>query len=66
MQFTCLKRLAVAAALAVAAGSVLAADLTVSAASSLSHTFKEIARSYEARFPDDQVLPNFGASGALL
>jgi len=43
-----------------------AADLTVSAAASLTHAFKEIAPLFEAQNPDTQVLLNFGASGALL
>lgn len=50
----------------VASASLLAANLTVSAASSLTQTFKEIAQIYEARFPDVKVVLNFGASGALL
>ncbi|MBD8532755.1 MULTISPECIES: molybdate ABC transporter substrate-binding protein [unclassified Massilia] len=43
-----------------------AAELTVSAAASLTDAFKEIARDYEARYPGTTVLLNFGASGALL
>ncbi|MDO4904264.1 MAG: molybdate ABC transporter substrate-binding protein [Lautropia sp.] len=43
-----------------------AAELTVSAAASLTNAFKEIAQDYEARFPDAKVRLNFGASGALL
>ncbi|QDX80540.1 molybdate ABC transporter substrate-binding protein [Denitratisoma sp. DHT3] len=53
-------------ALVVAVGASHAADLTVSAAASLTNAFKEIAQSYEARHPDTKVLLNFGASGALL
>ncbi len=48
------------------AGSALAADLTVSAASSLTNAFREIAAGYEAQYPDSKVALNFGASGALL
>lgn len=66
MQRNCLKRLVAGAALVAAAGCALAADLTVSAASSLNQAFKEIALLYEARHPDARVLLNFGASGALL
>lgn len=43
-----------------------AAELTVSAAASLGNAFREIARQYEARYPDAQVQLNFGGSGALL
>jgi molybdate transport system substrate-binding protein len=45
---------------------VWAADLTVSAAASLTNAFKEIAPLFEAQNPDTKVLLNFGASGALL
>ncbi|GAA5784579.1 molybdate ABC transporter substrate-binding protein [Chitiniphilus shinanonensis] len=48
------------------AGSVLAAEITVSAAASLTDAFKEIGQRYEARYPDAKVQFNFGASGALL
>jgi len=43
-----------------------AADLTVSAAASLSNAFKDLAPLFEAANPGTQVLCNFGASGALL
>lgn len=43
-----------------------AVELTVSAASSLTNAFQDIARSYEAHYPDTKILLNFGASGALL
>lgn len=43
-----------------------AAELTVSAAASLTNAFKEIAQSFEAQHPGSKVLLNFGASGALL
>lgn len=43
-----------------------AGEVTVSAASSLTNAFQEIARSYEAEHADARVLLNFGASGALL
>lgn len=43
-----------------------AAEITVSAAASLTDAFKDIARSYEAAHPGSKVLLNFGASGALL
>ncbi|MEN9356152.1 MAG: molybdate transporter, periplasmic molybdate-binding protein [Pseudomonadota bacterium] len=43
-----------------------AAEITVSAAASLSNAFKEIGQAYEAQHPGDKVRLNFGASGALL
>jgi molybdate transport system substrate-binding protein len=43
-----------------------AADLTVSAASSLSTAFNALGHDYEARHPGTKILFNFGASGALL
>lgn len=43
-----------------------AADVTVSAASSLTHAFREIAPLYESAYRGSKVLMNFGASGALL
>lgn len=46
--------------------SAWAADVTVSAAASLTDAFREIARGYEAQHPGARVLLNFGASGALL
>ena len=46
--------------------TALAADLTVSAAASLTNAFKDIAQIYEASHPGTKVQLNFGASGALL
>ncbi|RZS56896.1 molybdate ABC transporter substrate-binding protein [Sphaerotilus mobilis] len=43
-----------------------AADLTVSAAASLTNAFKDIAPLYESAYPGAKVQLNFGASGALL
>jgi molybdate transport system substrate-binding protein len=43
-----------------------AADLTVSAAASLTNAFKDLAPLFEAAHPRTRVLYNFGASGALL
>lgn len=43
-----------------------AADLTVSAAASLTNAFKDIGPMFEAANPGTKVLFNFGASGALL
>ena len=49
-----------------AAGHSLAADLTVSAASSLTNAFQDIARLYESQHAGTKIALNFGASGALL
>ena len=46
--------------------TVSAAELTVSAAASLTNAFRELAPMFEAQFPDTKVQLNFGASGALL
>ena len=46
--------------------SVHAADLTVSAAASLTNAFRDIAPLFEAANPGTKVQYNFGASGALL
>lgn len=43
-----------------------AAELTVSAAASLTNAFTEIATSYEGANPGSRVLLNFGSSGSLL
>jgi len=43
-----------------------AADLTVSAASSLSNAFRELAPAFEAKHPGTRLLLNFAASDALL
>lgn len=43
-----------------------AADVTVSAASSLTNAFQDIGRAFEAANPDTRVLFNFGASGSLV
>ncbi|MGL5632895.1 MAG: molybdate ABC transporter substrate-binding protein, partial [Azovibrio sp.] len=45
---------------------VLAAELTVSAAASLTNAFRELAPLFEAENPGTKVQLNFGASGALL
>jgi len=63
---TVLKRLLAAAALAAASGAACAGALTVSAASSLTNAFREIAQGYQAQYPGAQVALNFGGSGALL
>src|SRR5215831_3628494 len=52
--------------LAASAVGAQAADLTVSAAASLTNAFKDIGPMFEAANPGTKVLFNFGASGALL
>ncbi len=43
-----------------------AADLVVSAASSLTNAFQNVAKAYEAKHPDTKVVLNFAASDVLL
>ena len=57
---------AVAMALASLGATASAAEITVSAAASLTNAFKEIAPASEARNPGTKVLLNFAASDALL
>lgn len=45
---------------------VMAGEVTVSAAASLTNAFKDVAHSFETQYPDTKILLNFGASGALL
>ncbi|MEJ6001267.1 molybdate ABC transporter substrate-binding protein [Paucibacter soli] len=52
--------------LGLAGPAAQAADLTVSAASSLSNAFRELAPAFEARHPGTRLLLNFAASDALL
>jgi molybdate transport system substrate-binding protein len=52
--------------LAFVAGTAAAAELTISAAASLTDAFKEIGTAFEAAHPQTKVRLNFGASGALL
>jgi molybdate transport system substrate-binding protein len=52
--------------LAAAAAPALAAELTVSAAASLTNAFREIGQAFEAAHPATPVRFNFAASGALL
>lgn len=47
-------------------GQVAAADLTVSAAASLTNAFRELAPLFEAMHPGNKVQLNFGSSGALM
>ncbi len=55
-----------AAAIIVASGSAIAAEVTVSAAASLTNAFKDIAANFEAAHPEHTVLLNFAGSGELL
>lgn len=52
--------------LATVATTTSAANITVSAAASLTNAFKDIAKAYEQQYPEDKILLNFGASGSLL
>jgi molybdate transport system substrate-binding protein len=61
-----IRRMLPALALALAAKSAAAADLTVSAAASLIQAFKDIAAAFEAANPETRLQLNFGGSGALL
>jgi molybdate transport system substrate-binding protein len=61
-----LRRFFLAALLLLAAPLGAAADLTISAASSLSNAFTALGRDYESRHPGTSIAFNFGASGALL
>ncbi len=61
-----LRRCAVGALLALASVLASAADLTVSAASSLTNAFKELGPAFEAQNPGTSVIFNFGASDALV
>ena len=54
------------ALLATTACLAQAADLTVSAAASLSNAFTELGHAFEAQHPGDQVVLNFAASDVLL
>lgn len=55
-----------AAVLALVSLAAQAADLTVSAAASLTHAFRDLGPAFEAQNPGIQVLFNFAASDALL
>jgi molybdate transport system substrate-binding protein len=56
----------VAAAILLSPAPAAAADLTVSAAASLTNAFNEIGKAYEQDQPGTRVLFNYGSSGALL
>ena len=68
-RFKTLRRSALMMLLTAALGatfSASAADLTVSAASSLTNAFKELAPAFEAQNPGTKLLLNFAASDTLL
>jgi molybdate transport system substrate-binding protein len=60
------RHLAFALAFAASTPFAAAADLTVSAAASLTNAFDEIGKAFETRNPGSKVQFNFAASGALL
>ena len=62
---THLKKL-VAVAILMSSSSAFAAEITVSAAASLSNAFKDIAESFAAAHPEHKILLNFAGSGELL
>lgn len=63
---TMMVALALMPVLAATGGTAAAADITVSAAASLTNAFKEIGTAYEKDHPDDKVLFNFAASDPLV
>jgi len=61
-----MKRLFLVLLATIVGAAAQAADLTVSAAASLTNAFKDLAPRFEVANPGAKVLYNFGASGALL
>ena len=59
-------QLIAAIALILTTASAVAAEVTVSAAASLTNAFRDLSRRYEEHAPGSKVALNFGASGALL
>lgn len=66
MRYPCFTRFLMMAVLALATLPAQAGELTVSAASSLTQAFRDMAQAYQAQYPEARVALNFGASGALL
>ena len=66
MTYAILRRCAVTGLLALLSLAAQAADLTVSAASSLTNAFRDLGPAFEAQNPGTKVVFNFGASDALL
>jgi molybdate transport system substrate-binding protein len=56
----------IAAILSLSALPAHSGELTVSAASSLTNTFKEVGQAFEMQYPGTKVLLNFGGSDALV
>ena len=61
-----MKKLILTALAAAIAQGAFAADITVSAAASLTDAFGDIAKAYQAKYPDAKIDLNFAGSGALL
>ncbi len=61
-----INRWALALLIASAPLHAFAADVIVSAAASLSNSFSEIGKLYEAKHPGDKIIANFAASDVLL
>lgn len=59
-------KILLATALITVSGSALSAEITVSAAASLTNAFKDIAANFEAEHPEHKILLNFAGSGQLL
>lgn len=57
---------ALAVAVITCSTSLFAAEVTVSAAASLTNAFKNIVENFEAAYPEHRVLLNFAGSGELL
>lgn len=57
---------ALAVAVLASSAHIFAAEVTVSAAASLTNAFKDIAQNFEAAHPEHKVLLNFAGSGELL
>ncbi len=66
MRYTAVCKWMITAMLATAVASASAGQLLVSAASSLTQAFREIAVSYQVQHPEVKVALNFAASGVLL
>ncbi len=66
MRYAAMCKWMITALLATAACSASAGQLLVSAASSLTQAFREIAVSYQVQHPEVKVALNFAASGVLL
>lgn len=61
-----MKKILLTALAAALAHSAVAAEITVSAAASLTDAFNDIAKAYQAKYPDAKINLNYASSGALL